>query len=354
MQQANQPLISIVVPTRNRVSLLRKSLQSAEAQTWRRKELIVVDDASTDTTPDDISRLFPQAKLVRQPAAQGPSAARNAGVAASAGDAVLFLDDDDLLHPQHLESLVAAAQSLPDKTIVSGRWRRLDPLGTDPRFGPVMCCPRERDDVATLIEFLDPRGEGTICVLSALWPRRLFETVAFDETLFTNGDVDFFGRAVLAGYAFAGRPAGMAYYRSHAGAQVAGTPSERGLVSSTRYRLKWSELLLPHPQAEGFREVVQVGLMTLIIGWAQFDRASAWLPKLENAYRQWGGDSFFVPLPPRGRLKRLAANLAMRVGGPATLGLLLDLGSRLKRGSAAPGGEWMQDADDARVVAPLL
>jgi glycosyltransferase involved in cell wall biosynthesis len=343
-------LVSIIIPTRNRWPLLRKAIQSAIRQTWTDVEIVVVDDASNDETATQLGRHFPTIKVIRHETAMGPSAARNKGVNASCGSAILFLDDDDLLHPDHVRALADARSQLPTDSAVSGRWRKFEEGEGVVQFGPVVSCP-DGDDDAILEQLLEPLGDGSIWTSSVLWPRPLFAAVQWDDALFTNGDVDFFGRAILAGYPIRGRPVGMAYYRMHSGERVAGTLSERALVSATRYRIKWTDILERYPNRERFNVAMQNAFMSLMIAWEQEDEFLQRPPDLEPYFRAWGGRMHYVPLPPRNPLKRLAAIVALRVGGPSTLGWLM----RLNHGRRSTPGRQLArhpaDADDAGIVA---
>jgi len=284
----------------------------------------VVDEASGDGTGDMVAAEFPDVRIVRHDVPRGPGGARNSGLSATDSDWVLFLDDDDLLHDSHIESLVRASRELTDgSAIVSGRWRRFAMAGRDVRLGPVICAPENRRGIETLAEALEPAGEGTICCHSVLWPRAIFADVLWDETLTTNGDVDFVGRAILAGRQMVGRQAGMAYYRSHIGDRVAGVPTLRGLLSSARYRLKWSQLLLSHPDRQVCAAAMRNGFMTLMIGLSGVPEADELMSLLKDAYRLWGGQAYYMSSPPRHPLKRLLAEGTLKLGGPAALNWLL-------------------------------
>lgn len=99
-------LISVVIPTHNRSERLRQAIESVRTQGWKDLEIIVVDDASTDGTPalmEDLSKLEPRIRYIRNTVALGGGGARNAGIAAARGEYVAFLDDDDLWLPEKLE-----------------------------------------------------------------------------------------------------------------------------------------------------------------------------------------------------------------------------------------------------------
>ncbi|MDQ3652577.1 MAG: glycosyltransferase [Acidobacteriota bacterium] len=107
-----RPAISVVIPTFNRATLALQTVQSVFAQTFSHYEVIVVDDGSTDNTKEMLAS-FGGATNFRyhyQPNS-GRSSARNQGFTLAQGDFILFLDSDDLLFPDALAQLYAAAQS---------------------------------------------------------------------------------------------------------------------------------------------------------------------------------------------------------------------------------------------------
>lgn len=92
------PLVSVVLPTHNRAGILGYAIGSVLGQTERNIELIVVDDASTDDTPvvlNQFAKIDSRIKILRNPEPLGGGGARNVGIAASSGEWVAFLDDDD-------------------------------------------------------------------------------------------------------------------------------------------------------------------------------------------------------------------------------------------------------------------
>ena len=323
--------VSIIIPTRNRREWLRLALRSAREQTWPDKEMVVVDEASTDDTLTMLAAEFPGARIVRHGTARGPSAARNSGLAAATGDWILFLDDDDVIHPGHIEALVEASRTAPDGVIVSGRWRRFTTVADKVRLGPIVCAPPDRRGLDTLAQILEPMGETPICGHSLLWPRRLLGEAPWDEGLSANGDSDLFGHTILAGAQIVGRPVGMAYYRVHQSERVSSDTALRRPLSAAQYRLKWSQLLLSHPERELFAPPMRSGFMSLLIALAGLPEARAVMPALKEAYRLWGGKGYFVSNPPANPLKRMLAAAVLRVGGPFSLHWLLKQAARPNR-----------------------
>ncbi len=102
------PSVSVVMPVRNRPRQVQEAIASVQGQTLTDWELIVVDDGSTDETPDvveGVAAADPRIRLLRQDPA-GVSAARNAGIDAATGEWLAFLDSDNMWVPPFLEVML--------------------------------------------------------------------------------------------------------------------------------------------------------------------------------------------------------------------------------------------------------
>ncbi len=113
--------VSVVIPCYNHARFLVEAIESVLNQTCRLFEIVVVDDGSTDETATVVAN-YPGVRLIRQ-SNQGLSAARNAGLRASEGRYVVFLDADDRLLPDALEIGIEALASHPCCSFVFGRCR---------------------------------------------------------------------------------------------------------------------------------------------------------------------------------------------------------------------------------------
>ena len=121
------PLVSVVIPCYNSARYLAETVESVLAQTYARIEVILVDDGSTDATPE-IARSYP-VQYVYQ-ANRGISAARNTGVVHSRGEYVQFLDHDDRLLPTAIEVGVKYLEERPECAMAIGEHRYIQADGT--------------------------------------------------------------------------------------------------------------------------------------------------------------------------------------------------------------------------------
>lgn len=116
------PAVSIILPTFNRAPLIAQAIDSVLAQTFTNWELIVIDDGSSDETFDIVNPYLRQHQNIRYLKHRNRKAAlsRNAGIQASFGRYLTFLDSDDLYLPDHLESRFKLLNSMPETDLLSG------------------------------------------------------------------------------------------------------------------------------------------------------------------------------------------------------------------------------------------
>lgn len=120
------PLVSVIVPCYNQGRFLPEAIRSAVSNDFP-VEIVVVDDGSSDDTAA-IAAQFDHVATVRQPN-RGLSAARNAGLAASTGAFVIFLDADDRLLPGAIDTAARALLAHPDCAMAYGRCVMMGPDG---------------------------------------------------------------------------------------------------------------------------------------------------------------------------------------------------------------------------------
>jgi glycosyltransferase involved in cell wall biosynthesis len=115
-----RPQLSVIVPVRNDAGHLHECLKSLQASRYSNFEIIVVDDASTDQTPEVPGQFG--VRLERMPRQAGPAAARNRGADVSQGEYLLFLDADVCVHPETVGLAVEALSQNPSVDAVFGSY----------------------------------------------------------------------------------------------------------------------------------------------------------------------------------------------------------------------------------------
>lgn len=117
MTVSTRPLVSVVIPAFNAGPYIAETLESVLGQTYPHREIIVVDDGSTDDTEGRIEPYLRQVRYLRQPNA-GEGKARNLGLRAATGDYIAFLDADDLWLPETLEVQLQVAARHPESSMI--------------------------------------------------------------------------------------------------------------------------------------------------------------------------------------------------------------------------------------------
>jgi glycosyltransferase involved in cell wall biosynthesis len=201
------PQVSIVLPTRNRSSMLRQALRSALDQVGVDIEVIVVDEASSDGTPDLLRQLGDErVRVLRNDAPKGPAGARNAAVAEARGEWIAFLDDDDVLAPDNLRTQVAGGARSSAVLAYSGR------VEVDEMMRAVhRSRPPDPDGLARALLSNNPIGGPSGVLVRAAALERVG---GFDEAFHGLEDWDLWVRVASIGYAHAS-PEPLIAYRRH-------------------------------------------------------------------------------------------------------------------------------------------
>jgi len=198
--------VSIIIPCYNHARFLVDAIKSVRTQRLPATEIIVVDDGSTDES-SSVASQFPEVRLIRQPN-RGLSAARNAGLAASCGGVLIFLDADDVLLPDAVEAAVGALESNPDAMMVFGRVEYMDESGRP------MEHPIPRVTISSYEEFL--RRNYIRMPGMAAFRRQVFDRVGgFDSACSPTADYDLYLR-IMRRFPIAAHDALVARYRQHA------------------------------------------------------------------------------------------------------------------------------------------
>lgn len=207
-----KPLVSILVPTFNAHEWIADTLRSAIAQTWERKEIIVVDDGSSDQTLALARQFESNSVRVVTQKNQGAAAARNRAFSLCQGDYIQWLDADDLLAPDKVaRQMEALEQCRSKRTLLSSAWGRFMYRYHRAEFLPTALW----SDLSPL-EWLLRKMELNIYMQTATWlvSRELTEAAGpWDTKLLGDDDGEYFCRVLLASDGTRFVPKAKVYYR---------------------------------------------------------------------------------------------------------------------------------------------
>ena len=206
------PLVSILIPCYNAEPWIAETLRSAQGQTWRNKEIVVVDDGSRDSTRPILESLVsPGIKVIEQDN-QGAGVARNRALTEAQGEFIQFLDADDLLAPDKIEIQMKRLSREPPDRVASGAWGRFYDVPDNTRFLPESVWT----DLAP-VDWLVTSwcGGGMMASHSWLTPRTVIEKAGkWDEAPSPVDDGEFFTRVVLNSSQVLFCEEARSYYRS--------------------------------------------------------------------------------------------------------------------------------------------
>jgi glycosyltransferase involved in cell wall biosynthesis len=208
-----KPLVSILIPAFNAQEWIADTLRSAVAQTWDRKEIIVVDDGSRDRTLAVARQFESDGVHVVTQNNQGAAAARNKAFSLSRGDYIQWLDADDLIGPDKIAKQMEATGDPPNKlTLLSGGWGRFMYRYDRAKFVPTaLWC-----DLSP-VEWLMRKMSLNLHMQTATWlvSRELTEAAGpWNTQLLGDDDGEYFCRVLLASDGVRFVPEAKVYYRA--------------------------------------------------------------------------------------------------------------------------------------------
>ncbi|WP_374657475.1 glycosyltransferase family 2 protein [Inhella sp.] len=273
------PRWSVVIPLHNKQEFIGATLRSACHQAGGSDvEVIVIDDGSTDESAARVSEVGDKRiRLIQQPNA-GVAAARNRGIQEASGEWVVFLDADDILHPQALDAYREMAERFPQAQLLGGKDVRIDSAALSASALPPLPKPLPVDLVPNFPDLFVRRGMPFSSSSVAI--RRQFlisHGLSFPEGESMGEDLDLWLRATERGE-LACTPAGIVSYRVGLPTSLMG--SYRGLELLPvwrRLRARATSGDVPQPlRASSLRLVAEMEI-TLSRRLAKAgQRASAW------------------------------------------------------------------------------
>jgi glycosyltransferase involved in cell wall biosynthesis len=219
--------VSVCMPCFNASHYIDSALHSVLNQSYRNFEIIVVDDGSTDRSRFILRNYKSRITLIEQEN-RGAAAARNAAFRSSQGEAILFLDADDLISADHILSLVEKLSN--DATIASSRWARFihDPVTA--KFDEDYIT----DEVSGIEWLVKAWSESLPNMLSGMFliPRELIvKCGGWDERLSLIDDFEFYARIIAACECVRFAPDARLYYRSGIPGSLSGQKSRKAVES---------------------------------------------------------------------------------------------------------------------------
>lgn len=194
------PLVSIIIPVYNRADLISFSLDAVLNQSYTNWECLIIDDGSTDdsvsviqsyTTKDDRFKLFQQSDKKNK----GANYCRNFGIKNANGDYFQFLDSDDYLFPQKIESQVIELLNYSKNTVAICKWDRFKISIEEANFMKIYPYYKNYESPKN---YLNTLGKKWIPPLCYLVPRKLVENAGpWNEDLIINQDAEYFIRILI-------------------------------------------------------------------------------------------------------------------------------------------------------------
>ena len=247
-----KPLVSIIIPLFNCEKYIKNTVLSALNQSWPNKEIIVVNDGSSDNSLKQIDSFIKEKNIVYvEQGNKGGSAARNKGLEIASGEYIQFLDADDLLAADKIEVQMQSLYGRED-VLIHGLWAR---FVNDPKKEELLWEPEKfvRKDLKA-IEWLC--SLQTSACHSWLTPRKLIDKAGkWNEDLILNQDGEFFSRVVAQSEEVIFNHESKVYYRSQRPGSVTKKYAEdNAIISNYTTCQLFEELILNIENSERTRE----------------------------------------------------------------------------------------------------
>jgi len=273
------------MPCYNVAPWLEAAVNSVRQQTWRRFEMILVNDGSTDETAAVATRLAgPDLKLLSQ-SNRGQCSAFNLAFQHAQGDFIEYLDADDLLHPKKFGAQLARLVAEPPGCIASGAWARFHRNPVEAVFAPE---PVWRD--LSPVEWLVSSWSGGGMMHGAAWlvPRSVAQAAGpWDERLTLINDFDFFSRLLLAGKRVVFCAEALSYYRSGLAGSLSGRTSRQSWESAFLSTELGTRTLLACEDSPRTRQAAAINWQRLV--YSAYPFAPDLVRMAEQQIRQLGG-----------------------------------------------------------------
>lgn len=252
-------LVSIIIPTFNRLGVLPQTINSILHQTWQNWECIIIDDGSNDKTMEYLASLKMsdrRFKYFQRPLSsnKGASSCRNIGFQNSMGDYIQYLDSDDLLSPEKIEKQLKSIVDYKG-VIASCDWSL---FSDNPKINSQkinLPLKNEKYQAFSLLEALGSVNQF-LPPHSYLTPRQLVEKAGgWDETLTNNDDAEFFTRVLSKSQGVIHLPETLVYYRRSVGTNLSNYSNRKKVKSAIR---SWNLIEKTFTESLGKKESIYI------------------------------------------------------------------------------------------------
>ena len=198
---------SVIIPAYNASGIIERAVRSAAAQTFPPREILVIDDCSTDSTVEVVKALardIPSIRLLSTSANSGPSAARNVGLRAAQGDWIALLDSDDAWKPGRLRRLSEVA-SATSADFVADNLVMWDAVA-DAQFKPNYYDLPEKQRQITLIDMFEADdnfnfSKTSFALMKPIYRREFIikSNIQYDQGMRVGEDFKFYVESLFNG-----------------------------------------------------------------------------------------------------------------------------------------------------------
>jgi glycosyltransferase involved in cell wall biosynthesis len=278
-------LVSILIPVYNAEAFVAETIQSALDQTWPAKEIIAIDDGSTDKSLEILKSFAAAGVKVIEQQNRGASAARNRGLSEAKGEFIQYLDADDLMDANKIEIQMRRLNSEPPGRVAAGGWGRFYDSPQMTQFEPEAVWASLPPVDWIIASWL---GGGMMPCQAWLTPRSVADAAGlWDETPCPNDDGEYFTRVLLKSSGVSFCEDARVYYRSGL-SQSWSRGSQRNSAASVYRSLELcASYLLAREDSERTRAACAAQFQRFIYG--VFPNSPDLVRRAEGKVKEFGG-----------------------------------------------------------------
>lgn len=287
------PKFSVIITVYNKELFIMETLQSVLNQSVQDFEIIIVDDASTDSSNTIInSALYDKISLISLPTQEGAAAARNIGIKNAKGDYIALLDGDDLWDPDHLFEINLLIKEYPHlkafATSVTHKFKRREKPFTYALQGA------QKSNLLELEYFANSYKDSILRTSATVLDKSIFDNIGyFDPSIISGQDTDMWIRVgLVSNIGFSTR---LCVFYRHVNDSLYNTTKS---VSQKLTFLKYLKEEKTNPSLKKFIDLNRYALILRARLWGEFDKVATYQDHLDvgNLNKK---QRFLLKLPPR-------------------------------------------------------